>query len=341
MMHGRGKSSPVIVAGKPANKAQPETVTAAPAGGARQLASLPRLRRREFITLLGGAVGWPIAARAQQPERRLGVLMGYPENDSEAQAYFTAFRDELRKLGWLEDRNLRIDTRWTIPADADSMQRFAKELIAQQPEVILSNTTPTTAALLQQTRSVPIVFAMVADPVASGFVASFARPGGNVTGFVVTEGTLGGKWVELLKEIAPDVVSMAMLFNPGATYSPFWLKPFKAAAAMYSVKAMEAPVHDTSELETVIAAQAREPNTGLVVLPDSFTDAHRVEITSLAARYRIPAIYAYRFFTALGGLISYGIDLRIIFGDRQPMLIASLEARSRSTCQWKHQPSMC
>src|SRR5438552_14271572 len=170
------------------------------------------MRRREFITLGGAAVAWPLDARAQQPERvrRIGVLMGFPESDSEAQAYIAAFRDGLQKLGWTEGRNIRIDTRWATPADAVSMQRFAKELVALQPDLILSNTTPTTAALLQQTRSVPIVFAMIADPVGSGFVTSFAQPGGNVTGFVVTEGSLGGKWVDLLKEIAPLVTRVAI-----------------------------------------------------------------------------------------------------------------------------------
>jgi putative tryptophan/tyrosine transport system substrate-binding protein len=271
------------------------------------------MERRDFITLLGGAaVAWPIAARAQQPSRTplVGVLMGFPESDSQAQAYIAAFREGLQKLGWMEGRNIRIDIRWPIPGDADSIQRFAKELVTLQPDLILSNTTPTTAALLQQTRTVPIVFAMVADPVGSGFVASFPRPGGNVTGFAVTEGSLGGKWVELLKDIAPRVARIAMLFNPTvATYAEFWLNPFKAAGASFGVEAIAAPVRDTSELESVIAAQAREPNGSFVVMPDSFTDAHRVEITLLAARYRLPAVYAYRFFTALGGLMSYGIDL--------------------------------
>jgi putative ABC transport system substrate-binding protein len=272
------------------------------------------MRRREFITLVGGtALAWPLDARAQQPDRirRIGVLMGYPESDSEAQAFIAAFRAVLQKLGWIEGRNITIDTRWSTPADRDAMRRLAKELVAQQPDLILSNTTPTTAALLQQTRSVTIVFAMVADPVGSGFVTSFAQPGGNVTGFVTTEGSLGGKWVDLLKEIAPRVTRVAMLFNPAAaaTFAEYWLNPFKAAAAAFAVEAIPAPVRDTSELESVIAAHAREPNGGLIVLPDSFTDAHRVEITSLAARYRLPSVYAYRFFTVLGGLLSYGVDL--------------------------------
>jgi putative ABC transport system substrate-binding protein len=189
------------------------------------------------------------------------------------------------------------------------MRRFAKELVALQPDVILSNTTPTTTALLQQTLTIPIVFAIVADPVGSGFVASFARPGGNVTGFTFTEPTMAGKWLELLKEIAPRVVRIAMLFNPvSATYADYWLNPFRAAAPSFAVEAIAAPVRDTSELESVIAAQAREPNGGLIAMPDSFTDAHRVEITSLAARYRLPAVYPFRFFAEVGGLLSHGVD---------------------------------
>src|SRR5262245_19983505 len=172
------------------------------------------------------------------------------------------------------------------------------------------STTPTTTALLHQTLTIPIVFAIVADPIGSGFVASFARPGSNVTGFTFTEPTMAGKWLELLKEIAPRVVRIAMLINPiSATYADYWLNPFKAAAPSFAVEAIAAPVRDTSELESVIAAQAREPHGGLIAMPDSFTEAHRVEITSLAARYRLPAVYPFRQFTAVGGLLSYGDDL--------------------------------
>jgi len=270
------------------------------------------MRRREFIAVLGGAAAWPVVAWAQRPDRmrRIGVLMGFPESDSEAQAYIAAFRDGLRKLGWSEDRNAQIDIRWGTHADLGLMNRFAKELVALEPDLILSNTTPTTAALLQQTRTIPIVFAMIADPVGSGFVASFPHPGGNATGFVVTEGSLGGKWLELIKEVVPPVTRVAMLFNPEvATYSEYWLKPFKNAAPTFAVEAIEAPVRHKDELESVIGTLAREPNGGFVVMPDSFTDTHRVEITALAARYRLPAVYAYRFFTVLGGLMSYGIDL--------------------------------
>jgi putative tryptophan/tyrosine transport system substrate-binding protein len=265
------------------------------------------MRRREFITLLGGAAAWPLSARAQgERMRRIGVLMGYPE----AQSEFASFVQELQKLGWAEGRNLRTDIRWGIPADPESMHRFAKELVALQPDLILSQSTPTTAALFQETRTIPIVFAIVADPVGSGFVASLARPGGNATGFVVTEGSLGGKWLELLKEIAPRISRVAALFNPAmAPYADYWLSPFEAAAPSFAVEAIRAPIQDTSELESVIAAQAREPNSGLFVLPDAFTFAYRVEIVSLAVRYRLPAVYAFRFFTELGGLLSYGNDL--------------------------------
>jgi putative ABC transport system substrate-binding protein len=189
------------------------------------------------------------------------------------------------------------------------MQRFAKELVALQPDLILSPTTPTTVALLRQTRTIPIIF-NVADPVGSGFVASLARPGGNVTGFNVSEPTLAGKWLELLKEIAPRVARVAMLFNPAtATYAEYWLNPFKAAAVSFAVEAIAAPIRDRSELDSVFAAQAREPNWGLIVMPDSFPIAHRVEITSLAARYRVPVVYPFRIFAELGGLLSYGVDL--------------------------------
>ena len=210
---------------------------------------------------------------------------------------------------WTEGRNTQIDTRWATPDDTELMRSFAKELVALQPDLLLSSTTPTTSALLQQTRTIPIVFAIVADPIGSGFVANFARPGGNVTGFIFTEPTMAGKWLELLKEIAPRIARVAMLFNPtSATYAEYWLKPFKAAAPSFAVEAIAAPVRDRSELETVIAAQAREPNGGLIAMPDSFTDAHRVEITSLAARYRLPAVYPFRFFAEVGGLLSYGVD---------------------------------
>jgi len=269
------------------------------------------MRRRDFIKAIAVSTTWPLAAHAQQADhmRRIGVLMGYPENDLEGPAFFAAFREGLQKLGWIEDRNIRLDTRWVSPEDAEARQRFAKELVALQPDLILSSVTPTTAALLQQTRTIPIVFATVSDPVGSGFVASLARPGGNVTGFQALLSSLGGKWLELLKEIAPRVANVAMLFNPAvAPYAEAFLDPFKAAASSFAVEPIAASVRDTSELEAVIAAQARAQNGGLIVMPDTFMDVHRAEIISLAARFGVPAIYPRRPFTEVGGLLSYGID---------------------------------
>ena len=267
------------------------------------------MTRREFITLLGGAaVAWPLVARAQQPERvgRIGVLMAYAQNDREYQSYLAAFREELQKLGWTEGRNVQIDYRWAA-LDPELMRRFARELIALQPDVILSSSSPTTASLLQETRSIPIIFANIADPVGSGLVASLSRPGGNATGFMLFEGSLAGKWLELLKEIAPRVSRVAAVFNPAtATFAEYYLSHVKAAAASFGVEVIAAPVHDTSELESVVATRAREPNSGLIVMPDAFLVAHREEVISLAARYRLPAIYFYRVFTEIGGLISYG-----------------------------------
>jgi putative ABC transport system substrate-binding protein len=264
-----------------------------------------KLKRRDFITLIGSsAAAWPLAARAQDERtRRIGVLMGHAESDSDAQANVAAFRETLHKLGWAEGRNIRIDIRWPIAGDIESMQRLAKELVALQSDVILSQITPTTAALLQQTHTIPIV------PVGSGFVASFPRPAGNVTGFTSIEPTMTGKWLELLKEIAPRVARVAFLFNPvTAAYVEYFLNPLKAVAPSLGVEAIAAPVRDTSELESVVAAQAHEPNSGLIVMPDSFTDIYRVEITSLAARYRLPAVYPFHQFAEVGGLLSYGND---------------------------------
>lgn len=270
------------------------------------------MQRRDFIKGIAGAAAWPLAAGAQQSDavRRVGVLMGFADSDAVAQAYLIVLREELRKLGWIEGRNLRIDVRWAEADDAETRRRFATELVALRPAVIVSHNTPTTAALLQQTRTVPIVFAIVSDPVGSGFVTSFSRPGGNATGFTNIEPTISGKWMELLREIAPRVDRVVLLYNPiTAPYAEYYLNPFKAAAASSAVKATVASVHNMSEFESIIAAQARAPNGGLIVMTDSFMTAHRVEIASLAARYRLPAIYPFRSFVERGGLLSYGNDL--------------------------------
>jgi len=269
------------------------------------------MRRRRFITLLVATAAWPLAGRAQQSEgmRRIGVLMTFAESDQQYQANLVLFREELQKLGWAIGRNMRIDVRWAA-LDADATRRFAKELVASRPDVILSNDTPTTAALLQETRTIPIVFVTVSDPVGSGFVQGFARPGGNATGFSTTEGTLGSKWLELLREIAPHVVRAVLLFNPTtAPYSEYYSKPFKTAAASFGVEVTIAPVHDMPEFESVVAAFARKPNGSLIVLNEDFMIAHRMEIVSLAGRYHLPAVYPLRSFAEIGGLLSYGVDL--------------------------------
>ena len=265
-------------------------------------------RRDHLVTAFAGAAAWPLAARAQQePMRRIGVLLDWAIEDPEPQARVAAFRDGLKKLGWTDGRNIRIDTRWA--ADAASLKQLAEELVALQPDVILSPTTSTTASILQQTRTIPVIFVAVSDPIGSGFVANFKEPGGNVTGFINVEPTMAGKWLELLKETAPRVVRVAFLFNPAtAPYAEYYLGPFKAAAESFGVQALTAPVHGTSDLESVVAAQGREPNGGLMVMPDIFLLNHRAELTSLAARHRVPTIYPFRLFAEAGGLLSYGND---------------------------------
>ena len=269
-----------------------------------------RLKRREFITLFGGAATWPLAARAQQSDRarRIGALMSFAESDPEGQARLAAFRESLQSLGWIEGRNINIETRWA-EGSTESLRRFAQELVALQLDVILSATTPTTASLRQQTRIIPIVFANVSDPVGSGFVASLSRPGGNTTGFINLEASMAGKWLELLKEIAPRASAAAFVFNPTtAPYAEYYLNPFRTAGGSLGVEAIATPVSNSSDLESVIAGQAKGLKGGLIVMPDLFTTAHSSEIVSLADRYRVPVIYPYRFFAKLGGLASYGND---------------------------------
>ena len=273
--------------------------------------AVPFLAATSLAALVLGLFA-PLSVGAQQTSqmRRIGVLMGLAESNPGAQARLAAFRDGLQTLGWADGRNVRIDVRWATTSDAPAMQRSAKELVALQPDLILSHNTPTTATLLQHTRTIPIVFAVVSDPIGSGFVASIPRPGGNVTGFTNIEPTMASKWLELLKEVAPRVARVAFLFNPAtAPYAEYYVGPFKAAAASVAMEAIPAPVHNTSELESAIAAQARTPNGGLVVMTDSFLVTHGAKITSLAARYRLPAVYPFRDFIELGGLLFYGNDL--------------------------------
>ena len=272
-----------------------------------------QLKRREFIRLLGGAAAtWPLAARAQQPDRvrRIGVLMSVAESDPEAQDWLRTFSEGLQQLGWTIGRNTRINYRWAAPVDAESRQRMAKELVALQPDLILTQNTVSTASMLQETHSIPIIFANVVDPIGSGFVASLARPGGNVTGFTLVESSIAGKWLEVLKEIAPSVNRVAFLFTPAAApYAEYYLVVFKAAAPSLGMEAIAAPINKASEIEPVIAEQARNQNGGLILMPDTFLLVHRAEITSLAGRYALPAVYPYSNYTKVGGLVSYGYDL--------------------------------
>lgn len=268
------------------------------------------MKRREFISLLGGAaVAWPLSAHAQQrgPMRRIGVLMAYAESDQEGRVWIAALRAGLQKAGWAEGRNLHILYGWST--DAESRLQLSKKLVAQRPDLILTQNTPTTAAVVQQTHTIPIIFANVSDPVGSGFVANFSRPGGNVTGFINFEGSLGSKWLELLKEIAPRVHRVAFLFNPvTAPFAEYYLAPFRTAAPSFELEAISAPVRDVSELEAALAALTNEPNGAFIVMPETFLNVHRAQVLSLASRNRLPAVYPYSFFAKLGGLLSYGTD---------------------------------
>jgi putative tryptophan/tyrosine transport system substrate-binding protein len=268
------------------------------------------MRRRDFIKVIAGSVAvWPLTARAQQPDRMrlIGVLMGYAESDRAAQSWLAAFRGALTKLGWKEGSNLRIELRWSAN-DPARMRTLAKELVDLRPNAILGATTPVVAALARETKTISIVFVGVSDPIGSGFAANLAHPGGNTTGFQANgDPALGGKWVELLKEIAPRTLRVALLFNPATTVPiQYFMPSIHAAASSFAVQASAAPVHVEDEIEAVIAAQARDPGGGLIVMPDLFNDSNRELIIALAARYSVPAIYYNRFFSEPGGLISYG-----------------------------------
>ena len=240
--------------------------------------------------------------------RRIGVLTAYAESDPEPKVWLAGFREVLQQLGWTEGRNIEIDYRWA-QGKLELMQRHAKELVALKPDLIFANNTPTTTAVLQQTRTIPIIFASVSDPVGSGFVASLPRPGGNVTGFINIEGSIASKWLGLLKEIAPGVARVVILLDPEtSTHADYYLNPFKTAAPSLGVEAISASVHNMSELESVIAAQARQPNSGLIVAPGTLLNVNRAQVVSLAARHRLPAVYPFRFYAEVGGLLSYGSD---------------------------------
>jgi putative tryptophan/tyrosine transport system substrate-binding protein len=267
------------------------------------------MRRREFITLVGGATAWPLAAKAQQSERvrRIGVLMNRSPQDSEGQARLAAFRQALQRLGWSDDRNIRIDVRWGED-EVENERRAAAELVALAPEVILASGTLSVAALQNLNRTAPIVFAAVTDPVGAGFVDSLARPGGNATGFMIYEYSLSGKWMELLKQIAPRVRRAAVLRNPTNPAGIAAFSAIQAAGQSLGVEVIPVSVRDADEIERALGAFARSPNGGLIVTQTALA-FHRDLIIALAARFKLPAVYTFRNMVTGGGLISYGPDL--------------------------------
>jgi len=265
------------------------------------------MRRREFITVLGGAAAWPVSARAQQPERmrRIGVLMALSEDDPEARVAVAALQQGLDSLGWILGRNLQIEYRFAT--DPDRVRLLAKDLVGLHPDVIVSRSTPVLRALMRETRTIPIVFTQVVEADRQGIVETLSRPGGNVTGFTPYEASMGTKWLELLKEIAPDVKRVAVLFNPSAApYADLFLRSIDAAAPSLAINAIAIRLQDPIEIERVIEDFAREQNGGLIVLPDVFTVSHRGAIIASAARHHTPAVYAYRAFAVDGGLLSFG-----------------------------------
>jgi putative tryptophan/tyrosine transport system substrate-binding protein len=275
------------------------------------------IRRRQFITLLGGAAAaWPVAARAQQSERprRIGVLMGTAEDDQQTGPFLRAFNRALQELGWIEGRNIQVDYRFGA-SDVDRMRRFAKEFVSTQPDLIVGHATPATAALARETKIIPIIFVVVSDPVGAGFVASLARPGGNMTGFVNIEASMGGKWVEFLKEISPRLARVAFIYNPETAPHSYYLGPFEAAARSLGVEPMPSPVRGADDIEAVIRGLGERSDGGVAVMPDTFMSTLRVYnlIISLTARHRVPTIYPYRYMAAAGGLLSYGTDNADLF----------------------------
>jgi putative ABC transport system substrate-binding protein len=266
------------------------------------------IARRKFITGLGGAaVAWPLAARAQQADRmrRVGVLWNLAADDPEGQARLAVFLQGLQELGWTDGRNVRIDYRWAA-ADADRYRTYAAELVALAPDVILASASASVAALLQTTRTVPIVFANVIDPVGAGFVARLARPGGNATGFTLFEYSLSGKWLELFKEIAPNLTRIAILRDPALAAGIGQFAVIQGASSSFGIELSPIDVRDAGEIERDVAAFARESNGGLIVTATAAALAHRKLIIMLAAQHRLPAVYPLRYFVTSGGLISYG-----------------------------------
>jgi putative ABC transport system substrate-binding protein len=275
------------------------------------------MRRRAFIAGLGSAAAWPVVTHAQQSGRvrRIGVLMAFKEDDARARGWLASFSRGLAELGWSNGSNVRMEVRWAADS-VDQMRAYAKELVGQQPDLILSFGTPVTAALQRETRTIPIVFAIVSDPVGEGFVATLAHPGGNITGFHNSEDAIGGKWLELLSQIAPSVRRAAMIFNPDTSprHGNYYMPDFEGAAKSLNIEPIGAPVHSVAELEKAILDLGREPGGGFVAMADFFLFIHRATMISLAAKYKVPAIYPWRDVPVTGGLLSYGPDLEDIVG---------------------------
>jgi putative ABC transport system substrate-binding protein len=252
------------------------------------------MRRRDFITLLGGAAAGPLAAGAQQGDRvrRIGVLMGYAENDPVVKTSVPAFTQALAGLGWTDGRNVRIDLRWS-GGDSNRIRALAQELVGLQPDIIVTTGLPATASVQRETRAIPIVFVSATDPVASRVVARLDRPSGNLTGFASDEASLGGKWLELLSEIAPGLKRAAIMFNPDSANGSTFMPSLETAARSLKIVSITAPVHSDAEIKTAIIALGSEPGGGLVVIGDLFTVAHRVPIISAAARNNVPAVYSH------------------------------------------------
>jgi ABC-type uncharacterized transport system substrate-binding protein len=270
------------------------------------------MKRREFVTLLGvAAAAWPLAARAQQPAegmRRIGVLAPLPESDAEGQARIAALRKGLEDLGWREGRNLRIDYR-DIRGDAERARAYAAELVALKPDlIVVAASTDALSALQRLTRTIPIVFIQIADPVSAGFVASWARPGGNVTGFGLYESAIGAKWLELLKQLAPGVTRTGILYDPATTNSLGYMPAIEAAASALGIELSRSAVRDAADIERAMSELATKANVGLIVVPGSVPVIHRELIVALEQRHRLPAVHGYRYFVTLGGLASYGVD---------------------------------
>jgi putative ABC transport system substrate-binding protein len=309
------------------------------------------VKRREFVTLLGAAaVAWPLVARAQQPDqiRRIGVLVAFPEGDPEIKARLAAFRQGLEKRGWSEGRNVSIDTRFAPDSSADRMQVLARELIALQPDVIFAHTSLAVATLQRESRTIPIVFVGIADPIGSGFVASLPRPGGNITGVMLFEASVTGKWLAMLKEIAPRLERAALVISPKtAPFYSYYLRAAESLSPSLRIKVVSNLVESITDIERTIEAFARAPNGSLLLPPDVNTNVHRDLIIALAARYSLPAVYFSRVFVAAGGLMSYGVDFvdmnrqtasyvdRILRGDKPSDLPVQAATKFETTVNLK------